>query len=868
MDIVERLRPYGQGLAVVGADGTQYSFAELADRIVAIADELAGDSRPLVLLEADNSIDAIATMLAAIGGHLVVMPYAPGNDVLADQLTASFGPSHIARVRTDGRFGFERVGDAPPMHPDLSVMLSTSGSTGSAKCVRLSAANLIANAESIADYLEITPADRGLLTLPIFYSYGLSIVTSHLLAGAAVLLPDRSMIEPGFWDYARRFSATSFAGVPHIYEMLERVGLAENAPPSLRHFTQAGGRLPPERVARFGAVARQIGARFFVMYGQTEATARMAYLPPDAVESAAGAIGMAIPGGRLTLRDEQGFVIDGAGVVGELIYSGPNVMMGYAETRSDLPLPPCRSELATGDLAMRREDGFFEISGRLTRFIKVYGNRIALDQVEMQLQAEGHRVLATGVDEVLLIAASDPGSNAAITRTVRSSFGINSDRLQIVNIADFPKLPSGKPDYATLKGWIRLPGGENPMPVDRTSARAGVMAAFRASFGHAVLDDQSSFLSLGGDSLNYVNMAIGLEAYIPALPEQWQVMTIGELTAAAEAAVPPVGERARRPRMTHLDALRGLACLLVVALHVVGNPDSGIGVPWHSPWRAFTDSLTFVRMPLFTALAGFFYALMRVTTATDLLRRKAETLLLPGITVSALAMALYAFRYGYTGEPVVDLLLGFQHLWFLFMLFYTFVIVALLERKGPRSWKLWAVVATCIFCVHFLVPSDARTIYLQFPVLFPCFVFGIFLRRIDWLTRSTPLALFSAVGAIGFWLLVIASRLGGFTIVAEFYIGYVASFLAIIALVRFFPSVPVLAWIGAYSFTIYLWHPTANAAVRAVIDLLHFPAIPWLRFVVGMIAGTLPPIIVHMVVKRVVRPVPALRLPAAAITGA
>ena len=237
-----------------------------------------------------------------------------------------------------------RAGTRHDLHADLALLLSTSGSTGSPKLVRLSYENLDSNAESIAEYLDIDSADRAMTSLPLSYCYGLSVLHSHLTRGAAVIVTGLSVVDPGFWDLARTAQATAFAGVPYTFELLDRVGFADLDLPSLRYVTQAGGKLGADQVRKFAELGRRRGWDLVVMYGQTEATARMAYLPVDRVLDAPEAIGVPIPGGRFTIDDD-----------GELIYHGPNVMLGYAESAEDFALGPHRSiALRTGDLARLR----------------------------------------------------------------------------------------------------------------------------------------------------------------------------------------------------------------------------------------------------------------------------------------------------------------------------------------------------------------------------------------------------------------------------------------------------------------------------------------------------------------------------------
>ena len=223
---------------------------------------------------------------------------------------------------------------------NLAVLLSTSGTTGSPKMVRLSYVNLSSNAETIASYLGIeSECDRAITTLPFNYSYGLSVVNSHLHARATLVLSDHSILTREFWSAFSLHQVSSFAGVPYTYQMFHRLNPRKLNIPTLKTLTQAGGRLSPSLIEHFSQLSLEKGWRFFVMYGQTEATARISFVPPSILPRKIGSIGISIPGGNLSISPQD-----------ELIYEGPNVMMGYAESRSDLSNgDELKGVLATGD---------------------------------------------------------------------------------------------------------------------------------------------------------------------------------------------------------------------------------------------------------------------------------------------------------------------------------------------------------------------------------------------------------------------------------------------------------------------------------------------------------------------------------------
>lgn len=343
----------------------------------------------------------------------------------------------------------------PPaeLHPELGLLLATSGSTGSPKLVRLSLNNLCANAQSIIEYLGIGRADRAITSLPYNYSYGLSVINSHLMAGGSLSLTSRGFFDAAFWRQVKEHAVTSLAGVPYSYEMLLKLRFERMDLPSVRTMTQAGGRLDPARVQKVAEIAQAKGIRFFTMYGQTEATARIAYLAPEKLSQKLGSIGSAIPGGRLWLENDQGQVVTIPNQIGELVYSGQNVALGYAERREDLQLGDMfKGVLRTGDLARQDEDGFFFIEGRKHRFLKVFGVRVSLDAVEAWMTQRGLVGAAHGKDDLLCLSIEGDKTfdSRELAHALSTDLSIHPSALKINILHTLPRLVSGKVDYSCL----------------------------------------------------------------------------------------------------------------------------------------------------------------------------------------------------------------------------------------------------------------------------------------------------------------------------------------------------------------------------------------------------------------------------------
>lgn len=534
------------------------SYAVLARRVSERRVAL-GSAPRLVLLEASSDVETVVTLLAALaGGHPVILSGPSGaagaddsDDSPRSGLLEAWDPDVIAR---GPELVERRTVSAHDVHPDLALLLSTSGSTGSPKLVRLSTANLDCNTDQIVDALRITADDVAATTLPLQYCYGLSVLLSHLSVGARVLLTDLSVVDACFWDAFAQAGGTTLAGVPHSFDLLEAAGFEQRHLPRLRLVTQAGGRLAPEAVRRWATLGQERGFDFVVMYGQTEATARMATLPPHLAVAHPTCIGVAVRGGHFSLAPVDG--VDAS--VGELVYEGGNVMMGYATSPSDLARGPELTALPTGDLARFTADGLVEIVGRRSRFAKVCGLRIDLDRVETDLADGGRGFPALhgpayamdGGDRLLVALVGGPGADLAeVRRTISDRYAVPRAAVVVAEVSEVPRTASGKVDRPALATRVlaasadaaplRAPHHRDERAFGRSTAvmRGTKSEEVRALYAElldrpdARLDD--SFVSLRGDSLSYVEASVRLEELLGTLPVSWHTRTALDLAAAA-----------------------------------------------------------------------------------------------------------------------------------------------------------------------------------------------------------------------------------------------------------------------------------------------------------------------------------------------
>jgi long-chain acyl-CoA synthetase len=429
---------------------TYTELQELADNY-----DFQSSNKELIVLLGDHEVEIVAAYVSALQARHAVMLLSPtmNSDLLA-QIVENYQPRWIVAFNEDRKVNFhgycqndkvlEREEQTKmEIYGELAVLLSTSGTTGSHKFVRLSYHNLQANAEAIAQYLELCQDERAILNLPLSYSYGLSILNSHLQVGAAVLLTGESVITKSFWNFVQEQQATSLPGVPFTYQLLQRVGFMGMNLPYLSTLTQAGGRLDQRLVQLFGEYARDNDKRFYVMYGQTEAAPRISYVPSEKLLEKPSAIGIAVPGGKLELDPDSN----------ELIYYGDNVMLGYAESLDDLAKGDvCNGVLHTGDVAVVDEDGFFTITGRMKRFIKLFGLRINLDEVERKLEALLQQPIAcVGNDDRLIIATESESLVTEIKRHIHELYKLHATAYRVKVLEQIPRMANGKTNYGALK---------------------------------------------------------------------------------------------------------------------------------------------------------------------------------------------------------------------------------------------------------------------------------------------------------------------------------------------------------------------------------------------------------------------------------
>lgn len=467
-----RFNEFGERIAAKDDSGNKITYYDLAK----LEEQFRKEARrKLVFCVAKNCLGALAGYAAMINAEVVPVMVSDDMDKnLLEHLLEQYQPDYIwveAERITEFRFrevcfsasGYSLIRtqwcSEKPLYEELALLLTTSGSTGSPKLVRQSYTNIKANTESIVNYLELDSTERPITTLPMNYTYGLSIINTHLYVGATILVTDKTLMQKEFWAFFKKEGATSFGGVPYTYEILKKLRIFRMDLPSLRTMTQAGGKLTIELHKEFAEFAANTGRKFVVMYGQTEATARMAYLPADQSLEKAGSMGIAIPGGKFILTDISGNEIQDEEVVGELVYTGKNVTLGYAECREDLSKGDERGgRLETGDMAKRDAEGYYYIVGRKKRFLKIYGKRVNLDEIERLIKAKFDYVdcASAGTDDNLCLFITDESLVDLVREYIADITKINLSAIRSRYIKSIPKNDSGKTLYVELEKYYEV----------------------------------------------------------------------------------------------------------------------------------------------------------------------------------------------------------------------------------------------------------------------------------------------------------------------------------------------------------------------------------------------------------------------------
>ena len=446
-------------IAVIDDSGYQLTYGELVDH----ADELKKvlPYRTLVFILAENRIGSLIGYTSFLNNHVVPLIISSATEpALFNHLYNTYQPEYLwlpegkvkdYNVETPiySAFGYTLVATGfttPSLYDDLSLLLPTSGSTGSPKLVRHSYRNIEANAQNVMNLFGLTSSERAMASLPMHYTMGLSVIASHLYAGATILLCGKSLLDKGFWSMLKDRHATSLTGVPYSFELLSKLRFFRMELPDLVTITQGGGKLSEDLWKQIVEYCQSHGKRFIATYGQSECTARMAFLPAELAATKVCSIGIAEPGGQLSLINNDGLETFDGSDIGEMIYRGENVTLGYANSREDLTKgDENHGIIHTGDLARRDEDGCYFIIGRLKRFLKIFGLRIGLDEMENIIKAHYNTdCYCSGTDEKLVVKITNSSVADQIPEFIEEKTHLFHQRIEVQIVDKILRNEAGK----------------------------------------------------------------------------------------------------------------------------------------------------------------------------------------------------------------------------------------------------------------------------------------------------------------------------------------------------------------------------------------------------------------------------------------
>lgn len=456
----ENIQRFGDDVAIVDCRKLQaISYRQIAAEIASNSAIVHRTTKGLACLAIRNDLESILCYLTLLtSGYAIylcegandtspsiefISQYRPdlilwGKDVNRPQCS---GPHYRPRPSFLNFNVAERNEQQGCINPDLALLLSTSGSSGSSRVARLSYNNIASNAQQIMESLDINSNERAVLSLPLHYVYGLSVLHSFLNAGASLVVGAGSVMDRKFWSGCRATGVTMLPAVPTMLDFMRDIAADSISMPRLNKATISGA--PMSRSTRDWVSSHLVakGLRVYSMYGMTEASGRIAVLPHDEFVTRPASVGRVVAGGRLQLSES-----------GEIFFSGPNVMLGYADCRSDLSrADDLRGILATGDLGAIDSDGYLSITGRIARICKILGTRISLDAVEEYLSADSE-LAVTSDDRIIAVFHTENDESDVVARTVHLAERIQIPHyvFELRRLRSLPRTSTGKVDYPRL----------------------------------------------------------------------------------------------------------------------------------------------------------------------------------------------------------------------------------------------------------------------------------------------------------------------------------------------------------------------------------------------------------------------------------
>ena len=445
-------------IAIIDEDGSELSYNFLKSKILDF--KKLFQSRGLVFLDADNDFFSLSVYCACLELNLPIALIDNFQTLNDDKsLINSYLPKYIFTKKELIHESYEKQDNSDnynmyvyikkfiSLSNKISLLISTSGTLSNKKFVILSKKNLITNTDQIIDYLKITNKDVTITTLPFSYSYGLSIINTHIFKRSKIVLNNLSVIERDFHNKVNKFKVSSFGGVPFTYTILNKINFFKKELPYLRYVTQAGGKIKDQDFINVYEATSKKNIKFFIMYGQTEASPRISYVPYKHLPEKKNSIGIAVKNSKLKILNKKGTVLKKSFTEGEIIFNGKNIFIGYSNSYLDLKNKKKEIHtLLTGDIGYFDDDGFFYVSGRKKRIIKIFGQRINLDQIDRHLNKK-FKCYSMEYKDKLIVYTENKSSNEKIYKYLNQIVNLNKNYITVQYINSFEKNANGKIIY-------------------------------------------------------------------------------------------------------------------------------------------------------------------------------------------------------------------------------------------------------------------------------------------------------------------------------------------------------------------------------------------------------------------------------------
>lgn len=448
------LEKFKNNIALIDNNDKEYSYNRVVELVNLINNTIQKHS--LILIIASNDVECIIGYVSFVRSNNVIILLDHSFKVAyAEKIIKKYKPNYIFSPKNyfqkvgktltyDFLENYNLIKTKYEKHKKINkqnlLLLSTSGTTQNPKLVRLSNTNLQNNTKNIINYLKINLNHTTITTMPMGYSYGLSIINTHLESGSKIIVNNKTIFDREFWKKITKHKITSLGGVPQFYEHLKKLKFEDFDLSSFEYLTQAGGKLERNFLNYFENICKKNNLKFFVMYGQTEASPRMSYLEWEKLPLKLESIGKPIKGSKFKILNKKGKYITKPFIVGELIYFGKNVSLGYSYTLKDLYKGNLnKGKLCTGDLAYKDQEGYFYIVGRKNRISKIFGLRIDLDDIEKELNNKGFEVKCIPDNKFLKIQTIKNYNIYSIKKIINNLYDINQNFIFISKVKKFTK---------------------------------------------------------------------------------------------------------------------------------------------------------------------------------------------------------------------------------------------------------------------------------------------------------------------------------------------------------------------------------------------------------------------------------------------